>query len=168
MHELWQYYGLAGVIGAALIGLTCLVHYETLRAISNWLPLIHTRLRLKTLIVILGVFCSHIIAIWIYAVAYYGLIHYAHIGDIIVSTSLVTFDESLLSCLYFSATTYTSLGYGDVVPTDGLRMLAGIEALNGLVLIGWSASFIYLVMERFWSMPYGGKHAPKHKNTHQR
>ena len=32
-------------------------------------------------------------------------------------------------------------------------MLAGIEALNGLVLIAWSASFAYLTMEQFcWTM----------------
>jgi hypothetical protein len=31
-----------------------------------------------------------------------------------------------------------------------MRIVAGIESLNGLVLIGWSASFTYLTMERFW------------------
>ena len=31
-----------------------------------------------------------------------------------------------------------------------MRLLTGIEALNGLVLIGWSASFTYLAMEEFW------------------
>ncbi len=30
-------------------------------------------------------------------------------------------------------------------------MLAGMEALNGLLLIGWSASYTYIAMERFWS-----------------
>lgn len=41
-------------------------------------------------------------------------------------------------CLYFSAETFTTLGYGDVVPHGDLRLLAGIEALNGLLLIGWT------------------------------
>jgi hypothetical protein len=31
-----------------------------------------------------------------------------------------------------------------------MRLIAGIESLNGLVLIGWSASFTYLTMEEFW------------------
>jgi hypothetical protein len=31
-----------------------------------------------------------------------------------------------------------------------LRIIAGVESLNGLVLIGWSASFTYLSMEQFW------------------
>ena len=34
-------------------------------------------------------------------------------------------------------------------------MIAGVEALNGLLLIGWSASFTYLAMERYW--PLHGK-----------
>jgi hypothetical protein len=31
-----------------------------------------------------------------------------------------------------------------------MRLIAGVESLNGLVLIGWSASFTYLEMARFW------------------
>ena len=30
------------------------------------------------------------------------------------------------------------------------RLIAGVEALTGLLMIGWSASFTYLEMERFW------------------
>jgi hypothetical protein len=36
------------------------------------------------------------------------------------------------------------------VPHHMLRVLAGVEALNGLLLIGWSASYAYIAMERFW------------------
>jgi hypothetical protein len=51
---------------------------------------------------------------------------------------------------YFSITCYTTLGLGDVFPSGAMRIVAGIEALNGFVLIGWSTSFTYLAMERFW------------------
>lgn len=54
------------------------------------------------------------------------------------------------AALYFSAETYTTLGYGDVLPHGDLRLLAGLEALNGMLLIGWTASYTYLSMERFW------------------
>ena len=53
--------------------------------------------------------------------------------------------------MYFSAETCTSLGSGDLTPNGPVRLLAGVEALNGLLLIGWSASFTYISMGRFWS-----------------
>jgi hypothetical protein len=55
-----------------------------------------------------------------------------------------------LDYLYFSAVIYTSLGIGDIVPTEHLRFLAGVEALNGLLLIAWSASFLFSTMNRLW------------------
>ena len=52
--------------------------------------------------------------------------------------------------LNFSLVTYTSLAYGDIAPLGPARLLAGIEALIGLGLIAWSASFTYLEMQRHW------------------
>ena len=49
-----------------------------------------------------------------------------------------------------SAITYTTVGFGDVVPVGPIRFLSGMEALTGFVMIGWTASFTYLEMERFW------------------
>ena len=59
----------------------------------------------------------------------------------------------LLDAIYFSATTFTTLGYGDLAPVGPIRFLSGTAALTGLVLISWSASFTYLEMERFWRNP---------------
>ncbi len=58
--------------------------------------------------------------------------------------------QGFAEALYFSAEAYTSLGLGDVTPYGSARLLAGVEALNGLLLIAWSASFLYLEMERYW------------------
>jgi len=52
--------------------------------------------------------------------------------------------------VYFSAVTYSTVGFGDVIPTGPLRFLVGTEALTGFVLITWSASFTYLEMQRYW------------------
>jgi len=62
---------------------------------------------------------------------------------------------ALMDCIYFSAETYTSLGFGDVTPVGHMRLLVGVEALNGLLLVAWSASYTYLSMERFWSLGKG-------------
>ena len=67
--------------------------------------------------------------------------------------------ESFQDCLYFSVVTYTSLGFGDQIPVSHARLIAGVEALNGLLLIGWTASFTYLAMERYW--PLHAQRAPR-------
>ena len=40
------------------------------------------------------------------------------------------------TCLYFSVSTLTTLGYGDFFPTPEARMVAAIEAFTGYVLLG--------------------------------
>ena len=55
-----------------------------------------------------------------------------------------------MDVLYFSFSTYTSLGYGDIVALGDSRLLAGIESLIGLLLIAWTASFTYLEMREHW------------------
>ncbi len=53
---------------------------------------------------------------------------------------------SFMDTFYFSLVNFTSLGLGDIYPTGHLRLLAGVESLNGFLLITTSASFIYLLM----------------------
>lgn len=55
----------------------------------------------------------------------------------------------LLDAVYLAAMSYTTVGFGDLVPVGPLRFLAGTVALVGFVMITWSASFTYLGMERF-------------------
>ena len=55
-----------------------------------------------------------------------------------------------MDCVYFSFTTFTTLGFGDIHPLGPIRFLTGIEALTGLVLITWTASFLFLEMQRHW------------------
>ena len=42
------------------------------------------------------------------------------------------------------------MGYGDIVATGPIRYLTGMEALTGFVLITWSASFLFLEMQKYW------------------
>src|SRR5439155_25618929 len=44
--------------------------------------------------------------------------------------------RGLLSALYFSAVTATSVGYGDIVPTSAARLVAIAESIAGLMLFG--------------------------------
>jgi hypothetical protein len=60
------------------------------------------------------------------------------------------FNNTLLDCSYFSFTTYSTLGIGDVEPIAHIRFLVGLEALTGFVLITWTASFIFVEMQKVW------------------
>jgi hypothetical protein len=129
-----------------LVVLATVLHYEVLRMLSLALPRLGLATRAKLLIVIFVAFIAHALEILVYGAGYFVLSHTPGLG------ALSSTPQSVFSlCLYFSAETYTSLGFGDVVPTGPLRVLAGTETLNGLLLIGWSASFTYLSMEKFWN-----------------
>lgn len=60
---------------------------------------------------------------------------------------------SLANCMYFSAETFTSPGFENLTLVGSVRLLAGVEASNGLPLVGWSASFTYMSLERSWRSP---------------
>lgn len=128
-----------------LIALTTLIHYEILGALNTRLPGLRIPRRSKLLVVIFATFLAHALEIAAYGTALFLAIGHLDVGSLQGPAVL-----SLTTCMYFSAETYTSLGFGDLTPTGPLRMLAGVEALNGLLLIGWSASYTYLAMERFW------------------
>ena len=57
---------------------------------------------------------------------------------------------SLEEAMYFSFTTFTTLGYGDVTLTGPWRLLTGIESLNGVILIGWSTAVSFAVIQEVW------------------
>jgi voltage-gated potassium channel Kch len=137
---------IVGAFCMVLLVLTTAIHYEVLRALTVSLPAIAVPARAKLVVVIFGTFFAHAAEIALYALAIYALVRYLGLGTLGESGRF-----SLSAALYFSAETYTSLGYGDVIPSGDLRLLAGAEALNGLLLIGWSASYAYLAMERFWT-----------------
>ena len=141
--------------------LTTLIHYEVLRGLTASLARLEIPSRAKPIVAILGLFLTHAVEIFLYALVAYVVIRYTSLGSL-GKANLIAVRTSI----YFSAETYTSLGYGDIVPKGDLRLLAGVEALNGLLMIGWSASYIYIAMERFWQD--GGKPTRTGRLPHKR
>ena len=136
----------AGLICFLLIVVCSLIHYEALSAMKTFLGRItFVPRRAKILVVILGAMCSHLMQILVFATAYHFLRDKFGLGSFGGN-----FQDSFSGFLYFSTETYTSLGFGDIYPLGALRMLTGVEALIGLVMIGWTASFTYLEMTRYW------------------
>jgi voltage-gated potassium channel len=61
-----------------------------------------------------------------------------------LSDSFATLEESV----YFSMVSYTTLGYGDLILPPHWRLLGGVEAMTGVILLGWSAAFTFLVLNQ--------------------
>jgi len=128
------------------VGACVLVHYEGLNLMSRLLASRHPAQRRRSVLYgILGVLGLHIAEIWVFGFLFWGLVRVPGAGHVTGADPLV-----LLDAVYLAAMSYTTVGFGDLVPVGPLRFLAGTVALVGFVMITWSASFTYLGMERFW------------------
>lgn len=135
-----------------LLVLAIVIHYEVLRALSTVLAAVRIALREQLMLVIIGTFLSHVLQILLYALTYFWFVKTLAIGGFKGATGL-----GFLDSLYFSAETFTSLGFGDITPLGPLQLVVGSETLIGLLLIGWSASYTFVAMERFWAeKPHAG------------
>jgi Ion channel len=47
---------------------------------------------------------------------------------------------------YFSLTSYTTIGFGDVTLPERWRMLGGVEGFSGVLLCGVSTAFIFVIL----------------------
>lgn len=143
---------LALLFSVFLVATCVLIHYEVLRFTSILLGRLTIPPRPRILVVMIAVFLAHALEVCLYALAYL-LADHLEIGSF-----GGTLEHHFNDYLYFSTQTYSSLGYGDIYPLGDLRIMAGIETVTGLVMIGWSASFTYLTMEKFW-----GLHGPRNR-----
>ena len=125
-----------------LVALCVLVHFEAFNAIAR---LTHGRNmgRVGLLITMFGLLLAHVIEIAIFGV---GIL----IADLWQLGTVLPPVKHAADAFYYSAIVYTTVGFGDLVPEGGVRWITGAEALVGLALITWSASFTFLQMQRYW------------------
>ncbi len=138
--------GAAVGMSVFLVITTFLLHYAVFRWLSGGMSNIAMTAERRILIIWLLTLSAHVVEVALYAAAYVLGERMLEIGSV----------EGLqivgpLDYFYFSIVAYTSLGMGDIVPSDHLRFITGIETLNGLLLIAWSASFNYIAMVKLWS-----------------
>ncbi|MEM6394052.1 MAG: potassium channel family protein [Planctomycetota bacterium] len=135
-------------LAAALaVGLCVLLHYETIRLLIWGLQKYKPSPRISLAGSVLTLLTAHVFQIILFAAAH-AVLQAAfgkRIGELVGQTTGSTTDA-----FYFSAAVFTTVGFGDIVPVGPIRFLVAIEALAGLVLITWSASFTFLVMERYF------------------
>lgn len=141
---------------ALAVGLTLAalgMHYEALRLLSVVPQASRISARLKTLLVIIGALSAHIAEAAIFALGYWAGEAPLQLGRFVGSGQVGASGRlGPLQLLYFSLEAFTTQGLGDVYPVGPLRLVASLEPLAGLILIGWSTSFTFLVMRRYWRL----------------
>lgn len=132
------------IYAAAMVMLTVGIHGGGLFGISRFLGIekkLETRVHvdfatprglLFTLLLLLTIFVLHGIEIWAYALLYYW------------NDALPT----LAKAVYFSTITYGTIGYDDQDMVGTWQLVAAIEGINGILLLGWSTAFIVTALAR--------------------
>ena len=134
------------LINCLVVAIAVTVHYEFLYRVTIYVPKMKIKHRFRIVFGAFGALIAHSIEIWIFAAVYYFMNSASNWG-----TLTGNFNGTLMDCGYFSFTVFTTLGFGDIEPNGNLRYLTGIESLTGLVLITWTASFLYFEMQRYWT-----------------
>ncbi len=131
------------LIGAVMVCLTVIIHAVALDRLLHTVNVSrnHSHLYFKKfwkipllMLAVLGVFCAHILEIWLWAFFYLSV------------DALHTLEEAL----YFSTITFTTVGFGDIVLDKTWRLLSSFQAANGFILFGWSTAFIFEIMSSLY------------------
>jgi voltage-gated potassium channel Kch len=135
------------VFSTVMVGLTVTVHFGGLLGLIWLLRSSRRRFRMHesavgegagVLICVLGLVAIHTVEIWAYALAF------------LAAGALPDFETAL----YFSTSSFTTLGYGDVVLDRQWRLWGAIEGANGLLLFGWSTAFLFSVTSRMRALEH--------------
>lgn len=130
---------------ASVLVVMCVgIHYQSLMTLSRLNRKKQSRQRWRINILILGALATHVVEMSLFSLGYALLCHNDWCGHIQNSAG-----EASTDYFYFSFVVFTSLGFGDLTPVGSIRMMTAIETLTGLVLIGWTASFLFVEMQHW-------------------
>lgn len=119
--------------GTMLTILARLLRSEAREEVTHHVPALSLRSLMFTVALVLTLFTMHGIEIWLYAFVYVWI---GAIGDIATAA-------------YYSTISYAAIGYTDHYIHPDWRMVAAIEGINGLLLMGWSTAFFVSVVTQF-------------------
>ena len=131
------------IVGLIVIGLTVIIQaYGTIFWVAKYdkyrsglttdsLRRNGTRLLISTAVFLISI---HLVQAALWALLY------SYLPGV---TEFETFEKSM----YFSLVTFTTLGYGEITIASSNRILAGLEAINGITLIGWSTAFMFAIFQ---------------------
>ncbi|MGB5078924.1 MAG: ion channel [Sphingorhabdus sp.] len=99
---------------------------------AHHIPALSLRAMMFTLGLVLALFVLHGIEIWLYAFLFEAL-------------GAVT---DLETAVYYSTISYSGIGYDDRYIAAPWRLVAAIEGINGLLLLGWSTAFFVTIVAK--------------------
>ncbi len=137
------------VLGTVIISGTVLIHTFGLMGVTRVMSILVDRFRmhgrrsrvLAMITIVFGLFVVMTIEVWFWAFSYW------------IIGAFGSFEEAL----YFSTVTFSTLGYGDLIPHQEWRLLAGMEGIDGFLLIGWSTAYLIAASTRVGPFE-SGKH----------
>ena len=127
--------------GTCLVTATVLIHatvHEILyRLLKHLIPRFKTKLpklwKVPTIVTsVLGTLSAVIIEIWMWAFFFL----------LVKEPALSTLEQAL----YFSTTSFTTVGFGDIILSQEWRLLSSFESAIGLVMFGWSTAFLMEIL----------------------
>lgn len=145
-------YFLVPILTAMAVIMAVMLHYEISVLLTRWVSVVHLSHRRRILMLVFGLLLLHITEISLFGAIGWLLVEVMKTGQVVGQVSF-----SFQDYVYFSAVTYTTVGYGDLWAQGPVRFLYAIESLVGLVLITWSASLTFLEMQRYWDINARGK-----------
>jgi hypothetical protein len=90
------------------------------------------------------------ILVFVRVASWIVVLHLIEVGAFAMLYTLQDALPDLQSALYFSAVTYTTTGYGDLVLPSEWRLVGSVEALTGILMCGWSTAFFLALVSRMF------------------
>ena len=122
------------ILSSVIAGLGFTLLEAALRRGQGWLarPPHWAKMLILLCSTVAWVMAIAVAAIWLWALAFLWLEVFA----------------TLEASVYFSIVSFTTLGFGDVLLPQDWRLLAGIIALNGLLMIGLQTAMLIEVLRK--------------------
>ena len=140
----------ATLLTCTVSAIVILVHFEVMTLMTKLANRVHWPVRVGLLVGVFVLFTAHSAEVWIFAGGLYIGAEILQIGGFDGP-----FDGRARDYLYISLVNYTTLGYGEIVPTGYLRTICGFEALIGLLMMAWSAAFTIFRLTARWRAGLG-------------
>ncbi|CAN7226089.1 two pore domain potassium channel family protein [Phenylobacterium sp. LjRoot219] len=128
------------LVSTGMVALTVIIHALGLSGIRRIADILLLRERDMTapprlrliLLVVLGLFLLHGFEIWLYAGLY----------------QLLNAVETVRGAVYLSTVAYATLGYTEEMIAEHWHLVAAVEGINGILLLGWTTAFFVTTMEQ--------------------